>query len=317
MIKDYLYAIGKYLSPSQREDVLKEIQANLFDYLEENYGDKEEYSDEEIEAAILKMGNPKEVAQAYSDRPRALIAPPLLDIYYLLLKIVIPAVSLGLIIANVISIKDNSEVGMTVLKIIGDIWSASLTVIGMMTIIFALLQRYLPDKDLEIKENWTVKNLEKAPDLKEKVSTVESIFGIAFAVLGLLFFNGSGFLIVSDSVNIIPVLNTSVFRNYLPLINISLILSLILHIFLLIKRKWQFITRIVSIILDIFGVVVFGIIAFNPNVFDFTKIPGISYSESLRITEGVQIGMKVGLSVVAIFVAIDIFKHIKLIRKKN
>ncbi len=317
MIKDYLYAIGKYLSPSQREDVLKEIQANLFDYLEENYGDKEEYSDEEIEAAILKMGNPKEVAQAYSDRPRALIAPPLLDIYYLLLKIVIPAVSLGLIIANVISIKDNSEVGMTVLKIIGDIWSASLTVIGMMTIIFALLQRYLPDKDLEIKENWTVKNLEKAPDLKEKVSTVESIFGIAFAVLGLLFFNGSGFLIVSDSVNIIPVLNTSVFRNYLPLINISLILSLILHIFLLIKRKWQFITRIVSIILDIFGVVVFGIIAFNPNVFDFTKIPGISYSESLRITEGVQIGMKVGLSVVAIFVAIDIFKHIKLITKKN
>lgn len=317
MIKDYLYAIGKYLSPSQREDVLKEIQANLFDYLEENYGDKEEYSDEEIEAAILKMGNPKEVAQAYSDRPRALIAPPLLDIYYLLLKIVIPAVSLGLIIANVISIKDNSEVGMTVLKIIGDIWSASLTVVGMMTIIFALLQKYLPDKDLEIKENWTVKNLEKAPDLKEKVSTVESIFGIAFAVLGLLFFNGSGFLIVSDSVNIIPVLNTSVFRNYLPLINISLILSLILHIFLLIKRKWQFITRIVSIILDIFGVVVFGIIAFNPNVFDFTKIPGISYSESLRITEGVQIGMKVGLSVVAIFVAIDIFKHIKLIRKKN
>lgn len=317
MIKDYLYAIGKYLSPSQREDVLKEIQANLFDYLEENYGDKEEYSDEEIEAAILKMGNPKEVAQAYSDRPRALIAPPLLDIYYLLLKIVIPAVSLGLIIANVISIKDNSEVGMTVLKIIGDIWSASLTVVGMMTIIFALLQRYLPDKDLEIKENWTVKNLEKAPDLKEKVSTVESIFGIAFAVLGLLFFNGSGFLIVSDSVNIIPVLNTSVFRNYLPLINISLILSLILHIFLLIKRKWQFITRIVSIILDIFGVVVFGIIAFNPNVFDFTKIPGISYSESLRITEGVQIGMKVGLSVVAIFVVIDIFKHIKLIRKKN
>lgn len=317
MIKDYLYAIGKYLSPSQREDVLKEIQANLFDYLEENYGDKEEYSDDEIEAAILKMGNPKEVAQAYSDRPRALIAPPLLDIYYLLLKIVIPAVSLGLIIANVISIKDNSEVGMTVLKIIGDIWSASLTVIGMMTIIFALLQKYLPDKDLEIKENWTVKNLEKAPDLKEKVSTVESIFGIAFAVLGLLFFNGSGFLIVSDSVNIIPVLNTSVFRNYLPLINISLILSLILHIFLLIKRKWQFITRIVSIILDIFGVVVFGIIAFNPNVFDFTKISGISYSESLRITEGVQIGMKVGLSVVAIFVAIDIFKHLKLITKKN
>lgn len=317
MIKDYLYAIGKYLSPSQREDVLKEIQANLFDYLEENYGDKEEYSDDEIEAAILKMGNPKEVAQAYSDRPRALIAPPLLDIYYLLLKIVIPAVSLGLIIANVISIKDNSEVGMTVLKIIGDIWSATLTVVGMMTIIFALLQKYLPDKDLEIKENWTVKNLEKAPDLKEKVSTVESIFGIAFAVLGLLFFNGSGFLIVSDSVNIIPVLNTSVFRNYLPLINISLILSLILHIFLLIKRKWQFITRIVSIILDIFGVVVFGIIAFNPNVFDFTKISGISYSESLRITEGVQIGMKVGLSVVAIFVAIDIFKHLKLITKKN
>ena len=122
---------------------------------------------------------------------------------------------------------------------------------------------------------------------------------------------------VSDSVNIIPVLNTSVFRNYLPLINISLILSLILHIFLLIKRKWQFITRIVSIILDIFGVVVFGIIAFNPNVFDFTKISGISYSESLRITEGVQIGMKVGLSVVAVFVAMDIFKHLKLITKKN
>lgn len=51
MIKNYLYTIGKYLSPSQREEVLREIEANLYDYLEENFG-KKEYTSGEIESAL-------------------------------------------------------------------------------------------------------------------------------------------------------------------------------------------------------------------------------------------------------------------------
>lgn len=317
MIKDYLYAIGKYLSPSQREEVLKEIQANLYDYLEENFGDKDRYEDHEVESAILKMGTPKKVAEAYLDRQRALIAPPLLDVYFLLLKIVIPAVSLGLVIANVISVNPEANLGLLVLNIIGQIWSASLSVIGVMTIIFALLYKYLPDKDLEFSEEWTIKDLEKAPEPVERISIGETIFGIAFSVLGLVFFNSDSLIVIGNSIDYIPVVNTAVFNNYLPLINISLVLSILLYIYLLIKRKWHISTRIISMALDVFGVFVFWLIAFNPNFLDFSKIPGISVNDGLKIAEGVQIGMKIGFAAIAILVIVDIAKHLIIMLKKT
>ena len=33
MISNYLYTIGKYLSPGTRAEVLKDIEVNLYDYL--------------------------------------------------------------------------------------------------------------------------------------------------------------------------------------------------------------------------------------------------------------------------------------------
>jgi len=69
MISNYLYTIGKYLTPDEKTEVLKDIEVNLYDYLEDNFG-KKEYTDEEIETAIRTMGHPRKVAEAYMHEPR-------------------------------------------------------------------------------------------------------------------------------------------------------------------------------------------------------------------------------------------------------
>jgi len=317
MIRDYLYAIGKYLSPSQRDEVLKEIEANLYDYLEENYGSKDIYSDIEIQESIMKLGNPKKVAEAYLDRPRVLIGSPLIDTYFLLLKIVIGAVSLGLTISTIITIDSGSNLGIVILNLFGQIWSAALSVVGIMTIVFASIYKYLPEKDFLTDEEWSVKDLEKAPENSDKVGIFDIIFEIGFSVLALIFFNGSNFLVLGESINVIPIFNKTVINNYLPLINGVLIFTIILNIYLLIVRKWQIITRSFSVILDVLSVFIIGIIAFNPNIFDFSKIPGISSLEAQNISYGVQLGIKIGFAVLAVIVSLDIFKHIKNIIKKK
>ena len=88
MISNYLYTIGKYLPPGQRDDLLKEIEANLYDYLEENHGEID-YTKEQIESDIRSMGHPMKVAEAYTGKPRSLICSQYIDTYWLIIKFVI------------------------------------------------------------------------------------------------------------------------------------------------------------------------------------------------------------------------------------
>lgn len=86
MIDSYLYTIGKSLPPKGRAEILEEIKSNLYDYLEENYGQKA-YSLEEETAAIKALGHPKAVAQAYNKASDYLIGPGYIDLYWLVLKL--------------------------------------------------------------------------------------------------------------------------------------------------------------------------------------------------------------------------------------
>lgn len=40
MIENYLYAIGKYLPISEKNDILKEVESAIYDYLESEFGKK-------------------------------------------------------------------------------------------------------------------------------------------------------------------------------------------------------------------------------------------------------------------------------------
>lgn len=80
MIKRYLHELGLYLPNENKEDILKEVQANIYDML----GDDE--SDENLERVLCTLGNPRILAQEYYSKKRYLIGPYYYDIYIKFLK---------------------------------------------------------------------------------------------------------------------------------------------------------------------------------------------------------------------------------------
>lgn len=315
MIKDYLYAVGKYLPPSQRAEVLKDIEANIYDYLEENYGSKE-YSENEIEVALLFLGNPKKVAEGYLDRPRCLIGPPYFDIYYLVVKLAVFGVAIGIGVSLIISFNDFGKLPEFMLKLLAGIWQAGVSIVGTVTIIFAALYRFAPEKENFKDEKWSTKDLEKAPDESEKVKLTDLILESAFAIIFLVIINFdllSG--LRSTEIDVVW-LNDAVFSKYLIWINLVLVGTLLLNLYLLIRRRWQVITRLISILLDMAGIWIFGVLAFNPGIWDFSDVTNITPEAAEGISTGLGIGLRIGFGAIVVITAFEIYKHIRFMVKK-
>lgn len=317
MISNYLYTIGKYLSPSQRDEVLKEIEANLYDYLEESFGEKD-YSNDEIEKAIKSMGHPRKVAEAYMNSPRSLIGPAYIDTYWLVLKIALFGTAIGLTVSNIISLSDAKDIIQHFIKLVVEIIQSSLSAFGLITVIFIALQHYIPQDYSSQEEEWSISTLDKAPEANEKVKIIEVIVESFFLFLALVLLNQPTIQLgvsLSNTV-VIPMVNMTYFSPFLIWLNIIFGISLILNFYLLIMRKWQGFTRIIAILLNVIWIVLLAKIISTPEIWDFTIISGMPNIDSGAI-QGIQIGVYIGLAVFVIIAAFDSFGHLKALIKKK
>lgn len=314
MIDKYLYTIGKNLSPTNREEVLKEVKANLYDYLEENYGVKE-YSDEEIEMSIRAMGHPKEVAQAYNEGPRHLIGPAYIDTYFLIIKIAVFGVAIGISISSFISGDMNPAKFFA--RLFAQLWNSSLTIIGMVTIIFGALSYYEPNYKEKIEENWDLSTLQSPPEETNHISRTEMIVSSFLIILGLYWFNSSLNLThMGESIQIIiPGFNPSVINPMIPWINIFLVMSLALTIYLLVKGKWERKTRILDIFLNLGMLIILWMLLLNPNMVDYSILAEYYGSERVQdIVKVSRLGGRITAFVFTLVFGYEIFTHLRLIK---
>ena len=316
MINDYLYTIGKYISPAQRDEVLREIESNLYDFLEQNFGQKE-YSESEIETAIRSMGHPKKVAEAYMESPRCLIGPSYIDTYWLVIKIALIGIAIGLTIANMLTLSDAKDGIQLFIKVISSVWNASLSAIGSITLIFALIQHYSPGEQEAITGEWSLKSIEKAPEAHQKVNILEIILESIFISLFLVAINQAtpALVIALRENKVIPVLNIEIFKPFLIWINFVIVSNLILNLYLLIRKQWQSITRIIAIALDIIGVGIFIKLVMTPGFWNFSAIDSVLKDESIALSTVLDLSLNITLAVVIIIVAIDIFGHLRILMK--
>ncbi len=316
MIKNYLYTIGKYLTPSQRDEVLKEIEANLYDYLEENFG-KKEYTDGEIESALRAMGHPKTVAQAYQTNPRSLIGPGYIDAYWLVVKIALIGSAIGITVGNIIDLSPDSSGAWLFIKLAGEIFSSGVGALGMVTLIFALIEHYSPQENITISETWKISDLEKAPEPNQKVSLFDLIIETFFICFGLVVMNSAApiFAFNLEDRQVLPIVNMDLFAPFIVMITLVLASSLLLNIYLMIIRKWQTSTRIITILLDLIGIGIVTKIALTPEIWDLTALRSI-LGDAAKVDTWFTMSINIGLAVMIVISAFDIFGHIKVMLKK-
>lgn len=332
-IDRYIYAVGEKLPKGQKDDIKEELRSLILDALDEKINTKKENSNTNYEASkedvfeILKeFGSPAEVARMYFKNPKYLIGPEWFDLYKLVLIIGFSGMAIGVFISTIsLSFNEYNDIVIIFIKLFTNLLSGIISTVGSVTIVFVLIQQFNGNESLDksLNKDWSPKDLPKIPVAYNKVKKVETIFGICFTFLILIIFNiypekiaVFGF---KDSVAYsISIFNINELKGYILFFNILWVVGIIIHLINLKKREWNIRTRIVTIIISFFSLVIL-IIAIkdnniiNPNLPEFPVIKDFIKNHTLK-----NIFDKVGIMIIivaAIGTLLDISKHVYYIAK--
>ncbi len=288
LLKDYVYTITHYLPQKQKAEVSTDIEATLYELLLEQFGEKE-YSDQEVETVIRAFGHPRLVAERYLNQKPSLIAPELLETYWFVVKIALIGSNIGVFIARMLT------QGLGFISILGGMINLSLSVFGMVTLIFILVNQKLDAYEQKNDQTWSLNDLKTWTSDKHRVSHFE----IAFESIFLVFMAQA--LIVDKPLSVV------LENHVLFLLGMYVGLSLVLNIYLLIKAYWTPRLRIVSISLNLL---------FAYFLTQFLIVLPVLFKPIMHI-RGVDLSIRITSVIIFIAIAYDVYDQFKHLIKKD
>jgi len=319
VIERYVYDVTRRLKESQREEVKKELNANIADML--NGSERQE----DIEKVLLTLGEPRNLANEYRDKPRYLISPKWMDEYLMVLKIVlivVGAVALvfGLLnhLLNPISGNLFEVIGDVLGGTIDDMFSGLFQAFTVVTLIFVVIDHYDVKKG---KNTWSLVKLPTLPKENEvKISRSGSIVGMIFTIIfGSVFI----YLIANNSLYIgwynngirwqatELVFNRNLIMPFIPLFILSLAIQVGSHLVKAIYGRLNVTVAVVHTLEKLVSIAVFILFVTTPNIVnpDFIQqIADYFTIEPSIITEPIS-SIALGFSVfLSLIVAIDIIQ---------
>ncbi|MEK6753743.1 MAG: hypothetical protein AABZ00_15915 [Chloroflexota bacterium] len=282
LIDRYVTEVGKNLPLLKgREDIEKELRSTLEDMLEDRAAQTGRVRDEAMEIELLKeYGSPQKVAATYNPQPY-LIGPRLFPFFLMVLKIVIPiVVTVLLVLAGIRAATETPFMGADFVNIVGsglgEALSAAIAAFGNIALVFAILERVLPDAqidNLKTEEDWDPASLAKEPD-PDSVKRGELIAEIVFTFVGLAILNLYpqilGLTFFTDGEWFFIPMFSDAFFKFMPWINAIFLAEIVLDIYLLRSALWTPITRVAKIIIEAAGIALAVIILRAPNFIGFT-----------------------------------------------
>lgn len=263
MMEKYIYEVTRKLPTSKREDIKRELMILIEEELQSN-------ENATIESVLKKLGNPRDLAFEYMDKGKWVIGPQYYDEYIRTLSVVLPitliVTAVGMLVGYVFAQDEN--VLPFLLRVILSLWQVSLTAFALVTVGFAITERFTTEKEEKTIE-WDPQSLKKVV-VTYRIKKSEPIATMVFLGLMMVVFNFFPHLIaiyyVGESMGMIPVLNLDVFRSYLLWINFSLILSFVGEMVKLLAGKWTLKTTIFTSACAFVGTIVMAAVLLNPGL---------------------------------------------------
>lgn len=324
MIERYVYAVMKRLPNENKEEIERELYANIDDML----GD--DHSEVHIESVLLALGEPRKLALQYKTKNRYLISPLYFDDYVRVLKLVMIIFLVVSLVFNAIDLAINYEVSsftglftQVFTTIFDGIFTAALQAFAWVTVVFFIIERA---EEKSIRKAWKPSNLPEIPknnDIEIKRSNavaglvVETIFSVIFIILLISYLDKIG--IYENFVMVAPLFDNDIVRAFTPILIASIIGSLVVSIFKVFYAKWNLQMKIIYTLGKIFSVVVFIVFINYPNLFNilmFEKIAAYLNMSTSAVINHFNTGIH-GFSVfLAIVVGIDLIvtwlKNVKI-----
>ena len=248
LIERYVNAVAEHLPEDARDDVKRELKANIEDMLPEHP------TQEDIRDALEQLGNPMKLANEYRQTNKYLIGPALYDSYISILKLVTGIAAIVFVFIDLIGLVSKpAEVSFQLTAdLFAGILSSAFSGIAngflWVTIIFVVLDRIgVHEGNLPFKKaKWSVDDLPPWPTpSKNKISRVETIVGLFFNVFFTVLFVVRPHVIGWYGMNgneltlLAPLFNIEQLQSYIFAIVILAIVQFVLSIYKFIVMRWD------------------------------------------------------------------------------
>jgi len=326
VIERYVYDVMRRLPAENKEEVEKELIANIDDMIGDNR------SDENIEKVLMELGEPRLLATKYRTKERYLISPANFDDYVRVLKIVmIIFVSISLVFGSIdLALNHSIEtpwemIGQVFSKLFGDSLNSLLMAFAWVTVIFFIIERV--EEKTEFRK-WSLKNL---PDLPQKDSPkinrtgavvgliFETIFAMIFILLLVNYLDVIG--IYEGFTMVAPIFTNEIVEAFIPLLIISIALSIIVSTLKALYGVWNIKLTTAYTISKVFSLVVTIIFISYPNLFNilmFEKIAEYFSITTNHVADQFSQGIKIFCIVLSILVTLDLLTTwVKTIKGKK
>ncbi len=242
LIERYVQEVGRHLPRKQRTDVEAELRSLLQDMVEDRAQTKVEKADEAIIVEVLKeFGHPKKVAASYQPQAQYLVGPQLFP--YFKMAVTTATAVLGIImLAGVTLSVRNSDAFLrdwisVIIRAIPDFIGVAISTFAIIVVIFAVLERTLPEDTFDEKEEetWQPQDLPAVGKGKDVVRG-GLVQGVAFSVIFLVLLNvfpeWAGIIYGNDELVIaVPLLSANFYANLLPWVNLWLLVSIAVDVY--------------------------------------------------------------------------------------
>lgn len=261
MIDRYVNEIGEHLPRKSRMDIEMELRSLLQDALDEQ---SDGQPTPKITAAMLReFGSPKEIAARY--RPdEVLIGSQLFPIYRQIITIVLSIMGvLHLLGLGIALWQNNTSIVDNVLNAAFDFGSSAFISVGVITMIFAAIERLAGDS-LEIPEQkskeWDPYELPPVKD-PDRINRGELIVEIVITLIFIGWLNTStgwfnGALVSEPDAGIFALISPE-FLQFIPWLTAMWLMDVVLNTAVLIQGRWHRITRWLELGVQAFSLYVF------------------------------------------------------------
>jgi hypothetical protein len=315
LIDRYLNAVKFWLPGKQQKDILAELAEDLQSQVEERESALGRPLDEaDLVALLRRRGSPLRVASGYIPEQR-LINPAMLPLYRLVLKIVLLWVLLPTFaIVFIAPIFDSANAALPLLRFFVEGTRALFFVIGIVTVAFALLDRY----HTKWVDHWDPRKLPRVPAAHQQMEWYNDFAGFAFGIGAVVFW---AVMLWHRTAFVVPgglriVLNTVWGQIYWVVLGLTLVRAFV-DLYCFVRRAWTPARSWMRLAIGLVTVLGALLLLRVGNWVDIAG-PGITPANAAKVVLWVNNGMQITLVCTAAITLIDVVKQLRLLyRRKN
>ncbi len=252
----YERTLGRHLPLKGRKDIRREFHSHLMDDLEEKFSGKT-LDETAMKEYLQDLGSPLKKAAAHRE-DAYLISPAAYPLFRMVTGIVLLVLALVLLITQTIEMAAGEITVPAVLKLLAETLSALIQTLGVLVIVFFVLQKFFPAGQWEDPlddELWTVENL-PAREYPSRIKLADPVAGLVFSLLAILIFtvfsSQLGIHQFTGKNHIFTPVLSPVFWSLVPLLLFRWSLEIGFSILLIIQRRWSLALRLGDLALNAF-----------------------------------------------------------------